>query len=285
MVGLLSIPGWSGGYLGTVIPIAAPNDSGRSPAQKQQIIDIVSGTAEKVRDFLNSIAPNQVTQDTIDSINKEIVDPATKQYRDIFDPNESVKGGPGIDNSFRFDPGPMVFDPNTMGWGDLLGAWLFEAGGTKGTGGVYDFTFQPGSKISNETLALPAVQEAIKEARKIRADLEAKGDRDAPFLGPTGSYEKEVTFGFNEAVRTIKQMDCATGFLGSYHISITGRGSGELTVQVTNTTGWVSGTRFIKPAQGMKGNQGVLEDRMRGGPGIHLGGNITQTIINVVPAK
>ena len=52
---------------------------------------------------------------------------------------------------------------------------------------------------------------------------------------------------------------------------------GQLEIVVRNTTGWDSGTRF------RKGNLGIIPDRHRGDPGIHVGGNIKQTFRIHVP--
>lgn len=56
-----------------------------------------------------------------------------------------------------------------------------------------------------------------------------------------------------------------------------------VTVVITNTTGWQSATRLRKPAIQGKGNQGILEDRLRGSGGIRLGGTIKERIEIFVP--
>ena len=65
----------------------------------------------------------------------------------------------------------------------------------------------------------------------------------------------------------------ATLFLGSYHVDarVTRDNPNRIQFTVTNVSGWESATRT-------RGNdKSILEDRERGGPGIHLGGNMKQT--------
>ena len=75
-----------------------------------------------------------------------------------------------------------------MGVAQLFAAWLFEVGGTRNPNdGVYEFEFGPDSQIAKDVLNLPAVQDAIKAARKEVQRLKDKGDPNAPWGGGSGT--------------------------------------------------------------------------------------------------
>ncbi len=205
---------------------AKRGDSGLTKAQEQKLIDAVAGVAEWVYQTLEKYGPSDKTIELING---------------------------GIDDFFRplqpllvADPNYLKYDPrfgwvdrawgetdiNKWGWGQLLAAWIFEVGGTLDEKtGVYEFTFSADSKIAQDVLKLDAVQEAIKKARKAIRDLKdhdglwrwGGGNRD-PKSEP---WHTKVGFHVGEALRTLRQMDTATGFLGSYAIDIYPGGYGR----------------------------------------------------------
>ena len=241
------------------------NDSGLKPEQKKKLIDVVSGAAEWVHDFFEK---HPISQSYIDEANSYI-DSVRKLVKDL---------------------DLIETDPEKMGWFDLTTAWFLELGGEEDPHDhIYDFNFGPDSLIAKDVLKLDAVQKAIKDASKEIREAKERGDPAWPWGGSKYDEKKppwkvEVHFRVDDAVRTVREMDKATGFLGSYDITIKVRsGSGELVVIITNTIGWDSGTRFRKPAKGKGQNQGVFHDRLRNGGGLHVGGTIRQTIKIIVP--
>ena len=119
-------------------------------------------------------------------------------------------------------------DPNTMSWADLTLAWFFELG-------PEHWEFGPDAKLTHDVEKLDGVKDWV-------AKVLAKHKNNPDYFGSLTS-DHDVTFGVDEAIHTIKTMDQAFGFLGSYHIH-TQYGGGTIAVTVTNTTGLGVGHAF-----------------------------------------
>ena len=150
-------------------------------------------------------------------------------------------------------------DYQTADYGDLFLAWLFEMGPDR-----WDFDTN-----SVTTQFLKAHTGAQKARKSIQSQLDA-GKR-FPSYGNRGEG-KEEKFDTSAYVSSLEEVSPLL-FLGSYQIQaeVTPEQPNEIQFKVTNVTGWESGSRL------MGNDRSILPDRERGGPGLHLGGNMYET--------
>jgi RHS repeat-associated protein len=167
-------------------------------------------------------------------------------------------------------------NPATMGWWDLTMAWFWELNGNAGGGST--FSFGP----TDATTADVKTHTGVNDARKLASQQFAKlvaGNWDKSIAH---SIDHDYSFGVDQAFTTLKDRDKVAAFLGSYHIHVDiacakdNPKAGTFSFIVSNTTGWESGTRFRKAGAGGGQHLGVIKDRLRGGPGIQVGGTIKE---------
>ena len=168
--------------------------------------------------------------------------------------------------SNAFDP--LGFDS----WYDVAADWFFErgaAGGTRNHPQLYGASHQ----ITRDLMNDPGVQEA-------REAWNAKGRPNC--------FSYDYAFGVTDYLHDLFTLNGTGSFLGSYHVAINRCTNGSTRLEVTNTTGWESGTRSAIPGSRanssledmLKGSgftlnpRSILNDRMRSAPG--PGGNFYQ---------
>ncbi|MRG44183.1 hypothetical protein GFS24_03610 [Chitinophaga sp. SYP-B3965] len=155
-------------------------------------------------------------------------------------------------------------DTRKMSWLDLTLIWTFELGKEK------TIVFDQGGVLIEDLKK----QEGVQQARDIANERLANCLEDM-------RVRKTWAYGQNAFYAGIKENNVATSFLGSYVTYVemvydAKNGTATYTFTIENTTGWESGTRLRKAAPGKTVHQGIIPDRVRGAPGVRLGGNLKQ---------
>ena len=150
----------------------------------------------------------------------------------------------------------------TLGWHDLVLIWLLELG-DKTT-----LVFDEKANTTKDLMQQEGVQEARKKAR------EWQPGQKNPIVHTWRYLPNQFWAGMREG-------NLCTSFLGSYRVEVevicdgnTGKRTGKFTVK--NTSSWESATRLRKRAKPGEHTQGVIPNRKRNDPGIHLGGTIKE---------
>jgi len=149
------------------------------------------------------------------------------------------------------------FDTNTktMGWRDIIFDWFFELGNTP-------FEFVDQDKTTEELKK----HEGVNDARALAIKACAEGKHTA---------EKPWTYGVDQFYHSLSSADSIAIALGSYSVAVKSSSDcSELEFSVQNDSTWESATRFRKAATPGGLHQAILPNRLRGGPGIQLGGNM-----------
>ncbi|MGJ8683063.1 MAG: hypothetical protein ACSHWW_00470 [Nonlabens sp.] len=195
-----------------------------------------------------------------------------------------------------------------MEWMDLLLVWTFELGGNyDGMVNTSDFnpnndavlinihgidkplisgdgTNDPNKNVKDlsepfDVNQIPDSQQGSVNAVRQLA-LQSIQNNQIPAPPIQSSFSSTFSYGQNEFYDGISNLNVATAFLGSYTVStvVTNNmdGTYDISFELSNTTGWESGTRFRKdgPDNNLQ-HDAVISNKPRGS-GINMGGNIKQ---------
>jgi hypothetical protein len=152
-----------------------------------------------------------------------------------------------------------LFDSNTktMGWRDVIFDWFFELGNTP-------FEFVDKDKTTEELKKHEGVNQARAQAKKDCA-------------AGKHTTEKTWVYGVDQFYHSISSADSIAIALGSYSVTVKSSSDcGEFDFSVLNDSTWESATRFRKATTPGGQHQAILSNRVRGGPGIQLGGNMRE---------
>ena len=164
-------------------------------------------------------------------------------------------------------------DQNTMGWGDLTAAWLFQS------------TDEPVLYFGVNDVTTKNIQQhnGVLVARAMAIEKIRRGE-----LNPSSyqwRYDKQQFF------EGIMSGNLMTSFLGTYttDVMVTENSDGSYTLHYDayNPSRWTSATRYRLPAEPGGDHRSIIPiDRLRDGPGIDLGETMeehwqwSETIIN-----
>jgi YD repeat-containing protein len=203
---------------------------------KDAIKEIITGTAEVSHEVFMEIADFAQAHPSIVRALNAVIDVAKPQLAKTVNQNTE-----------------------TLRWHDLVLIWLLELNGQK-------MTFDDKARTTKELMQQEGVQQAREKARKWQ-----------PGQSPINHVWKYEP---NQFWTGLAEGNLCTSFLGSYAVKVVvscdENGKRKAKFIVKNQTSWESGTRLRKRAKPGEHNQGIIPNRMRGGPGIHLGGNMEQ---------
>jgi hypothetical protein len=212
----------------------------------------------------------------IDSIRNRITNGVTDTAEWIFNQLEShpeLYTGSGLaalnaiaDRLHRTVEASHMVDtnPNTAGWKDLFLSWLFEVGPAA-------WSFGPNARTTADLKHHHGVEEARRQAQTRLREIQAGGSAN-PFI------DYQWTYGVPQFWTSLREVDTAAEFLGSYsvHVAIDLGCPATFDFTVSNITGWASGTHFRRGVRPGGPHRSIIQDRARRGPGIHLGGTIRE---------
>ncbi|WP_438961138.1 hypothetical protein [Nonlabens sp.] len=195
-----------------------------------------------------------------------------------------------------------------MQWMDLLLVWTFELGGNY-DGMVNNSDLNPnndavlinihgidkplisgdGTNDPNKNVKdlsepfdvsqIPDSQQgSVNAVRQLALQSIQNNQIPAPPL--QSSFSSTFSYGQNEFYDGISNLNIATAFLGSYSVSavVTNNmdGTYDITFELSNTTGWESGTRLRKDGPDSNSQHDAVIPNKPRGSGINMGGNIKQ---------
>ena len=199
-------------------------------------------------------------------------------------------------------------DVDQMQWMDLLLVWTFELGGNydgmvnnsdlnpnndavliniHGIGKPLisgDGTNDPNKNVKDlnepfDVNQIPDSQQGSVNAVRQLA-LQSIQNNQIPAPPIQSSFSSTFSYGQNEFYDGISNLNIATAFLGSYSVSavVTNNmdGTYDITFELSNTTGWESGTRLRKDGPDSNSQHDAVIPNKPRGSGINMGGNIKQ---------
>lgn len=150
-------------------------------------------------------------------------------------------------------------EAKTMEWDDLAMAWFWELGNSS-------YLFSDGDWTTEQLKD----HEGVNQARE-------KAQREC-IPNQQHTIPHTWIYGRREFWTSLKEVDSAAIFLGSYSVTVVADGCCKFDFTVKNTSSWESATRFRKGASPGGQHRGIIQNHPRNAPGhLHLGGNMSQT--------